>query len=547
MNRSNSNTHLPRKLYTAEQVRVFDQLMIEHVPITALKLMRRAAQVVLSVVVQRWPQLRRLIVFVGTGNNGGDGYYIALLAAAQGIKVQVLECGDIDRRKGDAASARDEALAAGVSCQQCDILLHLASAEFSQGTILVDALLGTGHKGLLRAGYEPVIDWMNQAKLPIVSVDIPSGLNCDTGDVQRSAVYATMTVCVVGLKQGLFTALGPEHAGEIVFHDLGLPEALKKGVRVSHSASSRIDINILAETMTPRRLGMHKGECGNVLVVGGDLGLGGAAFLSAEGALRAGAGTVSLVTRAAHVSAALSRRPELMVRGIDEASGQGSEQLLALLQRASVVVIGPGLGTSNWSHGVLRQVLQFAGDHLPVVVDADALNLLAADANGDRESDAFINALEYVASSQWIMTPHPGEASRLLGRPVAQIQANRFAAASELQRLWGAIVLLKGVGSVLCYPNESLMTEANDVKIDVCTEGNPGMASGGMGDILSGVIAGLVAQGLGNVDALRCAVCIHGEAADLAAEAGGERGLLASDLLPYIRRLANDRCDRSDQ
>jgi len=520
---------------------MLDQLMIEHVPITALKLMRRAAQVVLSVVLQRWPQLRRIIVFVGTGNNGGDGYYIALLAATQGIKVQVLECGDVQRLRADAASARDEALAAGVSCKQCDILLHLASAEFPQETILIDALLGTGHKGLLRPGYEPVIDWINRSELPTVSVDLPSGLNCDTGEVKESAVCATMTVCLVGLKQGLFTAQGPEHSGEIVFHDLGMPEALKKDSLVSHPASSRIDINILAELLSPRTLGMHKGQCGNVLVVGGDVGFGGAALLAAEGALRVGAGTVSLVTRTAHVGSVLSRRPEIMVRGIDEASGQGSEQLLELLQRASVVVIGPGLGSSNWSHSLLRQVLQFAQGQLPVVLDADALNLLALDAYPEPGSGDTTKSPEFIASEQWIMTPHPGEASRLLDASVSEVQSDRFNAVTQLQQRWGANVLLKGAGTLLCYPNESLVAKPGDVRIDVCTEGNPGMASGGMGDVLSGVIAGLVAQGLSNVDALRCGVCVHGEAADLAAAAGGERGLLASDLLPYIRRLANDR------
>ena len=227
MNRTNSNTHLPHKLYTAEQVRALDALLIEHIPISALKLMRRAASVVLSVISQRWPDLRRLVVFVGTGNNGGDGYYIAALAAAEGIKVQVLECGDLERISGDAASAREEALASGVSCKQCDILLDLASAHFGPGTVLVDALLGTGRSGALRGSFEPTIDWMNGSGLPIVSVDVPSGLNCDTGHVAEVAVCAAMTVCLVALKQGLFTGSGPEQAGEIVFHDLGMPEALK--------------------------------------------------------------------------------------------------------------------------------------------------------------------------------------------------------------------------------------------------------------------------------------------------------------------------------
>lgn len=541
MNRSNSNTHLPRKLYTAAQVRTLDQSMIEQVPIAALSLMRRAAQVIMGVILQRWPHLRRLIVFVGTGNNGGDGYYVAALAAAKGIKVQVLECGDINRLRGDAASARDEALAGGVSCKACDTLLHLAMAELSLETVLVDALLGTGHKGALREGFESAIEWMNAAQLPIVSADLPSGLNCDTGHVEEVAVHATMTVCLVGLKQGLFTADGPEHAGEIVFHDLGMPATLKNAAHVSAPSSTRIDINIVSKYLRPRSRGTHKGDCGNVLVVGGDVGYGGAALLAAEAALRMGAGTVRLVTRSQHVAAALARCPEIMVRALDESSGSASEQLLALLQRASVVVIGPGLGNSSWSRSLLRQVLAFAGTRLPLVLDADALNLLAMSAHSQLDADGLDGLREFVGSPLWVMTPHPGEAARLLDKSVAQIQRNRFAAVRELQQRWGGAALLKGLGSLLCYPSDPLALHDSELQIDVCTEGNPGMATGGMGDVLSGVLGGLIAQGLSTTDALRCAVCVHGEAADLAAAAGGERGMLASDLMPYIRRLANER------
>lgn len=539
MNRSNSHTHLPRKLYTAEQVRALDALLIEHIPISALKLMRRAASVTLSVISQRWPQLRRLIIFVGTGNNGGDGYYIAALAASEGIKVEVLECGDRTRLRGDAASAREEALGSGVACKQCDILLDLAAAEFGQEIVLVDALLGIGYRAPLSGAYEPTIDWMNGSGLPIVSVDVPSGLNCDTGHVAEVAVCASMTVCLVGLKQGLFTGNGPEHAGEIVFHDLGMPEELKSSDVATAISSTRIDINFVSSLLTPRRLDAHKGDCGNVLVLGGDVGYGGAALMAAEAAARSGAGTVCLVTRSPHVTASLARRPEIMVRAIEEPDGFGSEQLLELMQRASVIVIGPGLGNSNWSYSLLRQALAFAGSHLPVVLDADALNLLAEiAASNDVPAGNEGNAMR-MHSPMWVLTPHVGEAARLLRTTVTEVQENRFQTALSLHSNFGGAILLKGAGSLLCCPGETVNFEQQAPRIEVCTEGNPGMASGGMGDVLSGLLGGLVAQGLNVADALRCAVCIHGEAADLAVVSEGERGLLATDLHQYIRRLVN--------
>lgn len=538
MSRPHSQTHLPRHLYTARQVRALDQLMIEQVPISALKLMRRAASVVLSVVCQRWPQLRRLVVFTGTGNNGGDGYYLAALAAADGIKVQVLECGDQERLSADALGARVEAIAAGVACRPCDMLFDLASASFSQETVLVDAILGTGFKGPLRDSHESIIEWINASGLPVVSIDLPSGLNCDTGDVGDIAVRATMTVCLVGLKQGLFTGKAPDVTGEIVFHDLGMPESVKASPQARFSASTRIDIHAIADSLAPRTASTHKGQCGNVLVVGGDLGYGGAAIMAAEAAARAGAGTVSLLTRSSHITAALTRRPELMVRGVDEPDGFGSEQILALLQRATAIVLGPGLGSSNWSRSVFRQVLQFAGTHLPVVLDADALNLLAEYALLEAQADE-PEALLPLRSPLWILTPHPGEAARLLQTTIPAVESDRFAAVSSLQSQWGGSVVLKGAGSVLCTEAVRVDRVETEIVLEVCTEGNPGMASGGMGDVLAGLLGSLIAQGLSPAMALRCGVCIHGEAADLAAEDAGERGLVATDLMLPIRRLVN--------
>lgn len=531
MSRHNSQSHLPRQLYTAQQVRALDQLIIEQLPITSLKLMRRASSVVFSVICQRWPQLRRLVIFTGAGNNGGDGYYIAALAATEGIKVQVLECAEPERLSDDAASARMEALAAGVPCRPCDVLLELLSAQLPQDTVLVDAILGTGFRGPLRASHEPVIEWMNGAGLPVVAVDIPSGVNCDTGHVGSIAVQASMTVCLVGLKQGLFTGKAPNHTGEIVFHDLGMPESVKRSAQARTPASTRLDVNAVSGCLSPRPATVHKGLCGNVLVVGGDLGYGGAALMAAEAAARAGAGTVALLTRSQHVAAALTRRPEIMVRGVDEPDGHGSEQILALMQKAQAIVLGPGLGNSNWSHSLLRQVLEFAGSHVPVVLDADALNLLAEYAALGDELDFAMPA----GSSQWVLTPHPGEAARLLGSAVAIVEADRFAAALALQSRWGGAVVLKGAGSVLCTQEAG----ADSASLEVCTEGNPGMASGGMGDVLAGLIGGLIAQGLSPALALRCGVCIHGEAADNAVEESGERGLLATDLMLPIQRQVN--------
>lgn len=528
MIRSHSNSDLPCRLYTAQQVRALDQLMMEHIPITSLQLMRGAASFILATVLQRWPQLRHLVVFVGTGNNGGDGFYLALLAAAEGISVQVLECGSSEHLSADASSARRDAQAAGVSCKPFDPQQDPLSTESSLATVLVDAMLGTGFKGELRKPYAEAIDWINGSGLPVLSVDIPSGLSCDTGQVMSTAIRATMTVCLVGLKQGLLTAQGPDHCGEILFHDLGMPDFVKQSPVAMTPSCTRIDIRTISGKLAPRLQSTHKGQCGNVLVVGGDLAYGGAALLAAEAAARIGAGTVSLLTRPAHVMAALARRPEIMVRGIDGPDGYSVEQLLDLLERATVVVIGPGLGCSDWGRSLLQQVLRYAGSTLPVVLDADALNLLVDERVGED--------LPPCNARQWVLTPHPGEAARLLRSSVAQVQADRFAAVASLRSRWGGAVVLKGAGSLLCS-----LSEEGAAVLELCTEGNPGMATGGMGDVLSGVIGGLLAQGLSPANALRCGVCIHGEAADLAVAQEGERGLLATDVLPYIRRLANPR------
>ncbi|MDP1932876.1 MAG: NAD(P)H-hydrate dehydratase [Gammaproteobacteria bacterium] len=523
-------TRLPRTLYTAAQVRELDRFAIEQGGIPGAELMERAASVVLNVILQRWPQVRRLIVVAGTGNNGGDGYLVAALAAAQGLSAQVFEVGESARLQGDALAARERALAESVACSPMQSINGYAS-----DTVVVDALLGTGFNGELRPQYSAAITVINDSSLPVVAVDVPSGLHSDTGVAASVAVCASVTVCFIGLKQGLFTADGPNLAGEIVFHDLGLAEWVLQCEIAGSPFTSRIDINSVTALMQPRRAGTHKGECGHVLVVGGDVGYGGAALMAAEAATRAGAGTVSLLTRAAHVTAALARRPEVMVRGIEDPDGADAELLSGLVKRADVVVIGPGLGRTSWSRSLLRLVLQYSADRVPLVVDADALNLLAEAAAERRETAAADEQSATVRRQHWVLTPHPGEAGRLLGCSTAQVQADRFAAVRRLQSTWGGVCLLKGAGSLISYESN-----ADVVRCDLCTEGNPGMATGGMGDVLSGLTGAFIAQGLSLADSVRCAVCVHGESADLAASVDGERGLLASDLFVHIQQLVNN-------
>ncbi len=551
MNRFESSLCLPRALYRADQVRAIDRYAIEQAGIPGAELMQRAASVVLNVIMQRWPHVRRLLVVCGTGNNGGDGYLVAALAGAQGLSVRVLEPGAVERLSGDALGARQRALAQGIACQPLSTG-DVDGPEVQADTVVVDALLGIGMRGALRPEYRDAIKWINAAGLPVVAVDIPSGLNSDTGVAAEVVVGATVTVCFIGLKQGLLTADGPDCTGEIVFHDLALPDTVLRSAPVHDVSATRIDIHSVLKLLPPRRPSTHKGDCGHVLVVGGDVGYGGAALMAAEAAARSGAGTVSLLTRAAHVTAMLSRRPEIMVRAVEAPDDEDSEVVARMIARASVVVIGPGLGRSSWSAALLRLVLQETGQRIPLVVDADALNLLAEKraqlnelAGGLGRLSATGSATGSAAGSasglrrkNWVLTPHPGEAARLLGWSNEQVNADRFAAIRHLQAIWGGACLLKGAGSLLCFDASS--AEGTSSSIELCTEGNPGMATGGMGDVLSGMIGAFMAQGLSPADSLRCGVCIHGESADLAAAAAGERGLLATDLLQHIGQLVNN-------
>ncbi|WP_213875530.1 NAD(P)H-hydrate dehydratase [Pseudomonas sp. dw_358] len=490
------NHELPEALYSAAQVRAIDAQLIDG-GTPGIELMARAASVVWCALRQHWPEARSLCVMAGHGNNAGDGYLVAALARRAGWHVEVLAVTDPGRLQGDAATAHAEAQVAGV------LVKHWSADDVLQGIVL-DALLGTGLSGEVRGPYVAAIQAINASGLPVVAVDIPSGLSSDTGQILGCAVKADLTVSLVGLKFGLLTGQAADVVGALVFDDLlvGSPDLL-----TSPTVAQRLRPANLPR-LAPRPPTAHKGKYGRVLVIGGDHGTGGATLMAAESSLRCGAGMVSLATRVEHVAPALTRLPEVMTVAVASAN-----QLMPLLEAAAVLVVGPGMGQGAWARSLLSAV---ANADKPQVWDADALNLLASG---------------YVSLPRGcVITPHPGEAARLLGSDVARVQADRASAAHQLAQKYASVVVLKGSGSLIAAP---------DGRLALCDKGHPAMATGGLGDVLSGVIGALLAQHLPPFEAACLAVWLHASAGEELGTHG--RGLAATDLIPVIRRLLEEQ------
>lgn len=484
----------PLSLHDAAQVRALDaRLMAAGTP--GAVLMQRAAQAAWRALRRRWPQVRKLCVLAGPGNNAGDGYLLAVLARRAGWDVQVYSLADPARLRDAAAQAYAEACAQGVQVQPWH-------AEAVLDGLLVDAMLGTGLAGELREPYATAVARINASGLPCLALDIPSGLCADTGRLWGAAVRADLTVTFIALKLGLFTGAGPDQVGELCFADLQADAAL---CAAAPAMAQRLTAGNL-QRLPARPRTTHKGRCGRLLVVGGERGYGGAALLAAQSGLRGGAGMVSLATREEHVAGALARCPELMVRGL-----LSSGQLLALLPGHDVLVVGPGLGQGAWGRSLLTAAAQFEGAQ---VWDADALNLLAA------------GRVQIRAGA--VLTPHPGEAARLLGCSLAEVQDDRPAAALRLAQRYQAVVVLKGAGS--------LVTDGHTLCL--CEHGHPAMAGPGLGDVLAGLIGALLAQGLAALPASELAVWLHARAGERLGQAG--RGLLASELVGVIRELLEE-------
>ena len=483
------------RLYTAAQVRELDRGAISTLGISAHVLMQRAAAAAWRCLRARWPQARRIVVLCGSGNNGGDGYLFASIARDAGLQVSVIALAppagaDAERACTQWRSARGAIF---------DIDETLPDAD-----VYVDAIFGTGVNRTVEGKARALIGQVNAREEPVLALDVPSGINADTGEALGVAVRATTTITFVAHKRGLFTGAAPEHCGELVLDALGLPESLFRDAKFD---ARLLDMRRMARWLPPRARDAHKGTFGHVLAIGGDSGMGGAIRLCAEGALRIGAGLVSVATRADNVAALNSARPELMAQGVRDALN-----LHPLLNRAQVIALGPGLGQRDWSRMLWNSALAASR---ATVIDADGLNLLAQ------------NVVHLPPHT--VLTPHPGEAARLLDCDSAAIARDRFAAAREIAQEYGSVTVLKGAGTLIAHPQGD---------VAVCAWGNPGMASAGMGDVLTGIIAGLLAQGLNTWRAARLGVALHAQAGDAAAK-DGEAGLLASDLFPHLRILRN--------
>jgi len=486
-------------LYTCDQVRTLDQLAIEQGNVSGLELMQRAGQAIFDHIIKHYPNTA-ITVFCGPGNNGGDGYIVATLAKQQHIPINLIYIKSPEQLSGDAKLAYTFADKADVSMRR-----FTQDLEVNHG-VVVDALLGIGIKGSLKKPYAQAIELINKSALPVIAVDLPSGLNGDTGAVESCCINAQTTISFIGLKQGLFTNNGRNYCGNIVLQDLQVKSSIFNSIKPS---STKLQLSALLKHLKPRKPNSHKNNYGHVLVIGGDYGYAGATLLAAEAALRTGAGLVTAATRKEHIGAIVSRCPEIMAHGIESA-----EMLRILLNKANVIIIGPGLGQSEWARELLNETLKAK---MPTVIDADALNLISCD-----------NTLPNPRDNQYIFTPHPKEAARLLNKNTDAIQNNRFAAIKEIAKKYQAQVLLKGSGSLVC--------ESENSTVGICVAGNPGMATGGMGDILTGVIGGLLAQGVDKAKCLALATCLHAEAGDMAAK-DGQKSLLPSDLIKPLRKL----------
>ncbi|MDD9818908.1 MAG: NAD(P)H-hydrate dehydratase [Gammaproteobacteria bacterium] len=488
---------LPRELYLAEQAREIDRIAAAEHGIPALTLMERAGRAAYLLLRAAWPGARRLLVLCGAGNNGGDGLVLARLARGDGLSARVLRPFSAPPpADGILATVEQRWREAGGESAA------LPAAPLADADVVVDALLGTGLNREVGGELRVAVAAANDCAAPVLSLDIPSGLHADSGCPLGAAVRARATISFIALKRGLLTAAGGEYCGRLYFAGLGVPPAIGCGLA---SAARRLELADWEGLLRPRPRHAHKGAFGHVLVVGGERGFGGAPRLAAAAAGRVGAGLVSVATRNCHAQGS-GYPPEVMAHGVEEAAA-----LSPLLARATALAVGPGLGRARWGARLLARALEA---RRPLVLDADALNLLAEDPQ--RRDD-------------WILTPHPGEAARLLGCGNAEVQADRFAAAAELRVRYGGTVVLKGAGTLVADARGMAVLDA----------GNPGMAVGGMGDLLTGVIAALWAQGLDAGEAARLGVCLHAAAGDAAAAAEGERGLQAADLLPWLRRLAN--------
>jgi hydroxyethylthiazole kinase-like uncharacterized protein yjeF len=498
--------------YSAKQVLQNEGLVAQNQQLAMYQLMERAGNAAFDELQQYWPQANSIIVLCGKGNNGGDGFVIARLAHLAKIQVSVLLTCDVNSIKGDALQAYQNMVSAGVTEIETEKLVE--RVDLFSGDIIVDALFGIGFYGSLASPMQELVAAINANSANVFSVDIPSGLCANTGFVDNSmAVVATITVTFIAYKQGLLSGQAANFVGELILADLSLGNAFKQQVSCQYYFQKDYPLYNGISCLTKRLNTSHKGTIGQVLAIGGSVGMPGAIRLASEAALRCGAALVAVCCHQDNQALVFNGRPELMLAPSDAKTLANS----LAMNKSKTLLLGPGLGQTRWSQELFDlSVVAFISGHKNenMVLDADGLTLLA-------KTDYFC--------SRWILTPHPKEAAMLLDCDTATIESDRFHAVQAIAKKYGGICVLKGAGT--------LVSDGHTVVVN--STGNAGMASGGMGDVLSGIVAALVLQTENNFVATCLAVYIHGAAGDIIADRQGQRGMLASDLFEPLQRLVN--------
>lgn len=481
-------------LYTREQVIAIEKKALTDYDIKDL--MQRAGCYAFQYLKSYYTGARSITVLCGKGNNGGDGLVLALQAYLAGYRVQTLLLTTPQQLQGDARNAYLEAVKQGVVIEQCPDKLPTFT-----GDLIIDAVLGTGFRGQLRGVYAEAIISMNKSACLVFSLDIPSGLDANTGQIHELAVFADSTLTFIGIKQGLVLQQGRKRVGRLQSYDLSLPDVLypKQGLCLQ-----LLKPITLSQMLPLRTVDSHKGTYGKLLIIGGDLGGAGAVQMAALAAFAMGVGKVWVATHPKHAAYCDANCLEPIFLGINSA-----HELTQIAEQVDTVLIGPGIGLHSWGVKLITWALRL---DKPLVVDADALNYLA-------------NNQE--AKKNWVLTPHPAEAGRLLKTDTQSIQGNRLESVRNLVKQFGGVTVLKGNGTLIKTESHACVT--------LCPYGNSGMATAGTGDILSGMIAALCAQGLSLKQSAELGVYTHALAGDYGATQQGECSLTATDLLKYVR------------
>ena len=502
MTMPNSN-NLPDRLYTARDCREIDARVINHGQVSGYELMTKAGQFTFNCVLKYYSQIDDIAIVCGRGNNGGDGYVIAALAASKGIKVKIFSLGEPATH--DARKAFEFARQ-----QDCEIIDCTAKPDLSTALdcaqLIIDAMLGTGVDRDIEGYLGQMVDWINASKRPVLACDVPTGLHSDCGRIMGKCVRAERTVTFIALKAGLFTAQGKAQSGQVEFSDLDVDAQFYQPNTPHAKLLNRTQIS---QSICPRQESAHKGTTGYSVIAGGAPGMMGAVLMAAKAAYRVGCGRVQVVTHHQHRSLLALNCPEVLTWQGDDACAEYDLNL----GNFNALAIGPGLGQGQWGKKLYSRFMQ---SNLPMVVDADGLNLLAH---------------EQQRRENWVLTPHPGEAASLLGCHSSDVQFDRYSAVKQIVKQYGGVCVLKGSGSLIAAKNRF---------IRVCNAGNSGQATAGMGDVLTGCITGLIAQGYDLFDAAIIATWLHASAADCVAEESGKIGIMATDLLLPIKSLHNN-------